>query len=190
MKLFLPPIVAAYSVAFRTPTRSVKFAHLATRYSSLLREEEDEGIISPTLTCGIPNTLARNIFLDATKKGASPNLADQLAGDWGIAMEKQLEKDIAIDRDGTLANTEDGTIALGTVADFEKDGSPLIVQEKIAYEIAGNGSVTSNPLSATGTWAPTIIPATWGRGRLSESSLPARKCARRNGNEILKWEAD
>jgi len=59
---------------------------------------------------------------------------------------------------------EDGTIALGTVADFEKDGPPLIVQEKIAYEIAGNGSVTIKPFVSYRHMGPDDYPSYMGEG--------------------------
>ena len=88
------------------------------------------------------NTFARNAFVGIVKKGASQHIADQLASAWGIAMKRQLEQDIAADRSLAFANTEnDGTIALGAFADFEKDGTFLIVVERLVYEVATNGAI-------------------------------------------------
>jgi hypothetical protein len=91
------------------------------------------------------DAFARNAFVAAVKKGAAEHVPEQLASSWGTAMKKQLEQDIAADRSLALANTEkDGTIALGAFADFEKDGSFLIVVEKLAYSISVDGSITVN----------------------------------------------
>ena len=85
---------------------------------------------------------ARNAFVTAGKKGTSEHLPEQLASSWGIAMKKQLEKDVAADRSLALADTEkDGTLAMGAFADFEKDGSFLIVIEKLAFSISVDGSI-------------------------------------------------
>jgi hypothetical protein len=89
------------------------------------------------------DAIAKNAFVAAVEKGASQHIADQLASSWGIAMKKQLEQDIAANRDLALANIEtDGTMALGAFADFGNDGTFLILVEKLAYSPTTDASGT------------------------------------------------
>jgi hypothetical protein len=60
------------------------------------------------------NTIAKNLFLAATKKGASTHLTEQLASSWGIAVKEHLERDIVRDKKVALSGMEsDGTMTLG-----------------------------------------------------------------------------
>ena len=90
--------------------------------------------------------IARQQFAKLADKGATDRLAKRLADAWGQSVKEQVERYGAL----SLSGLDDHTVTRGIFADFEKDGSLLIVVETVAYEIVGG--------QTTITASPQIVP--------------------------------
>ena len=105
-------------------------------------------------------------------------------------MKRQLEQDIAADRSLAFANTEnDGTIALGAFADFEKDGTFLIVVERLVYEVATNGAIAVKAFVDYKTTSQSS-PYYMGKGEIAREAYAHQTLGPKSGKEILTWVAD
>jgi hypothetical protein len=111
-------------------------------------------------------TLARDVFAANLKKGTTKHISSQLARDWGIAMKKKLEEDIAMQGLDSLRNTEENTYGYGVFGNFEKDGSLLVVVESIAYTVT-NGTITVTPTAHFRSTTPKGSPLCLGKCDIS-----------------------
>lgn len=130
------------------------------------------------------HTLAKNEFRHLTRNSTPQLLAEKLASAWGLAIKKELEEDIARNKEYALLHVEDDQVlALGAFAAFEKDGTFLIAVERITYEINSNGAVVVKASMAQRVTSPGG-PIYLGKGEI------IRECFAGQTPRSREWKRD